>query len=172
LCSCGLRQCGGITACPMVVVDGLSVTSITSKHRFLMPLGLVRACVRVEHIDQYRAMLQTSVCPRVSWQQQLVLLISGNLRCRRRCRSSRFLPHRRPINRDVLTLVCIGDLLLVLPGEHLIPLILFPSFRFPVSMASSSSPHVMKQTFKLHHRLFAGSIIRTTLHGNPRSNHR
>jgi hypothetical protein len=137
-----------------------------------MPLGLVRACVRVEHIDQYRAMLQTSVCPRVSWQQQLVLLISGNLRCRRRCRSSRFLPHRRPINRDVLTLVCIGDLLLVLPGEHLIPLILFPSFRFPVSMASSSSPHVMKQTFKLHHRLFAGSIIRTTLHGNPRSNHR
>jgi hypothetical protein len=104
----------------MVVVDGSSMSSITPNHGFLMHLGCFRARIRVERVGQYRAMLLTPAGSRVSYQQQ----ISSKPRCRRR-RPSEFLPYRHPVNCNIPCLACIGDVLFLLPGEHLISLVLF-----------------------------------------------
>jgi hypothetical protein len=95
-------------------------------------------------------MLLTLVCSRVSCQKQPVLyqaIFDVAVVVVVVVRS--FFRIVVPVNRNILTLVCIGDLLLLLPGKNLFPLISFSLLsRSPASSFLSSSPHVMKQTFK------------------------
>jgi hypothetical protein len=77
-----------------------------------------------------------------------------------------------PVHRNILTLVCIGDLLLLLPGENLSLWVSFSLLsRSPVSSFLPRHHTSCSKRSNITIDFSAGSIMRTTLHGQFRSIH-